>query len=491
MKKYKIFKVYHDRELLKTFPCPEDRTYYDTSQDEWGKYFCEGLIFFDDNLDIDAEYIGLEHYCRSFTNLNPDTADKYLSKVDNNFCWTWYHVQYAYFEEKIGYFSSKIFGWPELDQIIFKYLKEKKLFKELMMATRSDLQIHRTMFILTKDNFIKMRQFIRDVTKYFLSELKIEKPSDIDILVKDWKPELSVFRGTFRLFAFIIEHLAAIWITANIKNLEDFPDVLENGDKEFRYDFTNLDIHLVDQCNLNCAYCSHLAPFADKFFLNPEKFERDLASIPMFVRNKFKYIYLLGGEPLLHPQVCDIIKIVRKYFPNKDIRFLTNGILLPKMDQSFYDCVRENNIFLDITQYPIKFDYSFINELKDISILTHKVDNGRDTGFWKQQLDPKGLQDYNYQYKFCLNHRKKNCLQLDGTFLRCCPTEKHAHFLNNFQDINIRNFKEDWLDLSKVKDIQEIDDWYYTPKKFCSQCVNDKWEPKEYQISERKLEEYV
>jgi len=44
-----------------------------------------------------------------------------------------------------------------------------------------------------------------------------------------------------------------------------------------------------------------MAPFADKFFLSPEKFEEDLSSIPTFVRNKFKNIYLLGGEPLLHP----------------------------------------------------------------------------------------------------------------------------------------------------------------------------------------------
>lgn len=489
MKKYKIFKVYHDRELLKTFPCPDDRTYYDTSQDEWGKYFCEGLIFFDDNLDIDAEYIGLEHYCRSFTNLNADTADKYLSKVDNNFCWTWFHNDS--YTKDIGYFSSKIFNWPELDHILFKYLKEKKLFKELTIAIRSFLQIHRTMFILTKDNFIKMRQFIRDATKYFLTELKIEKPSDINNLVKDWKPELSIFRGTSRLFAFIIEHLVSIWIIANIKNVEDFPRILPNGYTEWRYDETNLDIHLVDQCNLNCAYCSHLAPFADKSFLSPEKLEKDLASIPMFVRNKFKYIYLLGGEPLLHPQVCDFMKIARKYFPNKDIRFLTNGILLPKMNQSFYDCLKENDVFLDITQYPIKFDYSFIDELKDINVLTHRVSNNSSVGFWRQQLDPKGEQDYTYQYNFCINHRKKVCLSLDGTLLRSCPTEKFAHFLNKFQDINIRNFKEDCIDLSKVTDIQEVEDWYYTPKKFCSQCANDKWQPVDYKISERKLEEYV
>ncbi len=493
MRKYKIFKVYHDRELLKTFPCPEDRTNYDTSQDEWGKYFCEGLIFFDDNLDIDAEYIGLEHYCRSFTNLNVNTADKYLSKVDNNFCWTWFHIKDYFNTEEVGYLSSQIFNWQELDNILFKYLKANKLFKELIIASRSYLTIHRTMFILQREQFLRLREFVCNVTKHFIQALNINKPSDIDNLVKNWKPELSIFRGTSRLFAFLIEHFVAIWITANISNIEDFPYILPNGYKEWRYDETNLDIHLVDHCNLNCMYCSHLAPFANKYFLDIKQFEKDLSAIPVFVRNKFKYIYLLGGEPLLHPRAIDIIKIARKYFPNKDIRFLTNGLLLSKMSKEFFQTLIDYHIFLDITQYPINFDYSFIKKLRKdgINILTHKVKNNEGSVFWKQQLDPEGLQDYKYQYKFCINHRSKNCLQLDGTLLRICPTEKHSRFLNKFQGINIRNFKEDWLDLSKVKDIQELEDWYYSPKKFCSQCVNDKWEPRDYQVSKKELNEYV
>jgi len=53
---------------------------------------------------------------------------------------------------------------------------------------------------------------------------------------------------------------------------------------------------------------------------------------------------------------------------------------------------------------------------------------------------------------------------LDGTILRPCPEEKHAKFLK----AGFKEFKEDWLDLSKVTNIQELDDWYYTPKKFCS-----------------------
>ena len=486
MKKYKIFKVYHDRELLKTFPCPEDRIYYDTSQNEWGKYFCEGLIFFDDNLDIDAEYIGLEHYCRSFTNLNVNTADKYL-KDDK--CWVWYKMKRNILNKDIGYFSSGIFRWEKMDTILFDYLKSNKFYDELFIAVRPYLSVHRMMFVLKREDFIKMRKFVRDITNHFLKVLNINKPSDIDELVKDWKPDIYIFRGIRRLFAFMIEHFVSIWIAAHIQDIEEFPNILPNGYKEWRYDDTNLDIHLVDHCNLNCMYCCHMAPFADKFFLSPEKFEEDLSSIPAFVLNKFKNIYLLGGEPLLHPQVNELVIIARKYFPNKDIVLLSNGILLPKMSEDFYNNLIKNRIFLSITQYPIDFDYSILKELKKkgIEVLTRKIINKTLQGFSRQQLDPTGQQDINYQFKFCLDHRTINCLQLDGTILRPCPEEKHAKFLK----AGFKEFKEDWLDLSKVTNIQELDDWYYTPKKFCSQCANDKWSRECWKVSKREISEYV
>lgn len=493
MKKYSIFKVYHDQKLLQSFPCPEDRIYYDTSQNEWGKYFCEGLIFFDDNLDIDAEYIGLEHYCRQFKNFNQNTADKYLQKINNKSCYVYVHVDNNRRDEKIGYYSSTIFNWKELDAILFNYLKDNKLYKELYIAIKPYLTIHRTMFILRREEFIEMREFVRNLTKHFLKELNIQKPSDVNNIVENWKPEISVFRGKHRLLAFLIEHFVAIWISSHISTIHVFSQILDNGYKEWRYDETNLDIHVVDQCNLNCKYCSHLAPFASNNFLDVSKFEKDLQSIPEFVRNKFKYIYLLGGEPLLHPQIIDIVNISKKYFPSKDIRLLTNGLLLPKMGEDFYKCLVENNIFLDVTQYPIKFNYSIIKSLQDkgINILTHKVINTPTLGFWRQQLDPYGNQDYNYQYQFCVNHRTKNCFQLDGTLLRICPTEKHVHFLNDYFDVKFKNYNKDVIDLSKITNIKQLEDWYYTPKNFCSQCVNDKWKPEPYGISERKIEEYV
>jgi molybdenum cofactor biosynthesis enzyme MoaA len=47
------------------------------------------------------------------------------------------------------------------------------------------------------------------------------------------------------------------------------------------------------------------------------------------------YLRLLGGEPLLHPDITKFIKYAKRYFPETLIGIGTNGILLPKMKNKF------------------------------------------------------------------------------------------------------------------------------------------------------------
>lgn len=52
---------------------------------------------------------------------------------------------------------------------------------------------------------------------------------------------------------------------------------------------------------------------------------------------------LLGGEPLLHPQLKDLALIVRQYFPTTKIDILSNGIKandLTLEDLEFYKSIK-------------------------------------------------------------------------------------------------------------------------------------------------------
>lgn len=80
---------------------------------------------------------------------------------------------------------------------------------------------------------------------------------------------------------------------------------------------------ITNVCNLNCSFCHGTK--REKKFISPEDFER----IASKLRPLTDYIYLhLMGEPLLHPQLSEIIEICRKL--DFKVTVTTNGVLLPQ-----------------------------------------------------------------------------------------------------------------------------------------------------------------
>ena len=113
------------------------------------------------------------------------------------------------------------------------------------------------------------------------------------------------------------------------------------------------EIHITDHCNLNCKSCSHWAPVADEFYISIENFTKDLTRMKELTQAYVDRVVLLGGEPLLHPQIIELIEITSNLFPKSEIIILTNGILVNKMDEKFWQALKDNNVKLETTQYPI------------------------------------------------------------------------------------------------------------------------------------------
>ena len=127
--------------------------------------------------------------------------------------------------------------------------------------------------------------------------------------------------------------------TRPLKNKYDGP--IETINYEFEY-------HVVDHCNLNCTGCFHCAPLAEPNFRTPEAFEKDCKNL--FRIAKHGNIQLLGGEPLLHPQLLEFCKIAVKYFDT--VTIITNGVLLHKMPQEFFDTINDLKVILRLSEYP-------------------------------------------------------------------------------------------------------------------------------------------
>ncbi|XP_051009000.1 molybdenum cofactor biosynthesis protein 1 isoform X1 [Acomys russatus] len=118
-----------------------------------------------------------------------------------------------------------------------------------------------------------------------------------------------------------------------------------------------LRISLTEKCNLRCQYCMpeegvSLTPKAD--LLTTEEI---LTLARLFVKEGVDKIRLTGGEPLIRPDVVDIVARLHQLEGLRTIGVTTNGInlarLLPQLQQAGLTAV---NISLD-TLVPAKFEF--------------------------------------------------------------------------------------------------------------------------------------
>jgi hypothetical protein len=89
---------------------------------------------------------------------------------------------------------------------------------------------------------------------------------------------------------------------------------------------------------------------ANKWFANLTSHERDFKRLSE-LSFPFEKVSLLGGEPLLHPQVTEFLKVTRDFVSAK-IQLVTNGLLLAKMENVFWEECRAQDIVIKVSGYP-------------------------------------------------------------------------------------------------------------------------------------------
>jgi MoaA/NifB/PqqE/SkfB family radical SAM enzyme len=252
-----------------------------------------------------------------------------------------------------------------------------------------------------------------------------------------------------------------------------------------------MEVQLTEHCNLNCAHCLNNCPVAEPNFLNIEQFELDFAKLSKLTSERIGVISLTGGEPLLNPDIIKIMQIARRNFPNTEIRIITNGILLTKMKEDFWVACKNNEIPITISQYPIKLDLDKISQVAEKYAAdvfwntTIEVDNVRT--FAVKKYDMAGKQDIQESYKKCY---LKKCTFIQNGKIYLCQQIYNSKILEKAFDVNFSISNEDFLDLNRIKNIQEILDFISHPSPFCRYCyMSCKGVP--WKISEKKKEEWI
>ena len=120
-------------------------------------------------------------------------------------------------------------------------------------------------------------------------------------------------------------------------------------------DIKVLDFPILSNCNLRCDNCSSYSN------LNVEGVVQSLSQGKKDLVNWKKYInpirlQILGGEPLLHKELPNFIKIAREIYPDTDLRIYTNGLLL-KRHKNLKKVLQENDCMLVISVHSVEEKY--------------------------------------------------------------------------------------------------------------------------------------
>lgn len=256
------------------------------------------------------------------------------------------------------------------------------------------------------------------------------------------------------------------------------------------------EVELVGHCNLNCKCCNHYSPLVQEEYCDINEYKKDCDRLSELFKGEMSSVYLMGGEPLLHPQVTEFMRVTREAFPIGEILLVTNGLLLPTMPEGFWEACKKYDILLSPTCYPVKFDYIKLKKIVDskgvkyapFSMLHESQDKvlirTNNKIHVNRRLDAK---------RHFFNCRQAlDCVTLKNGKMYPCATAAHASRLKKYFNLNIHLSEKDGVDIYAVKSGDDLFEKLSRPVPFCKYCdITDKRIACDFGISRKDRYEWL
>lgn len=127
----------------------------------------------------------------------------------------------------------------------------------------------------------------------------------------------------------------------------------------FRGDSNGVGIDIVDDCQLRCVQCFYKKGSSSKKMVGLMQFKKIMAIISKYRRQRlelhqekcFEELYVLGGEPTLHPEIVKILNHAVEY-PFTRVILVTNGLKLA--DREFCRAISHPRLAISMHRRAIK-----------------------------------------------------------------------------------------------------------------------------------------
>ncbi len=249
----------------------------------------------------------------------------------------------------------------------------------------------------------------------------------------------------------------------------------------------HFEIHITDHCNLNCKGCGHFSNLCRPSLVTRERYDSDLVSMARLF--EVEQIFLLGGEPLLHPDVAEFVRIARTRFPASRLYLLTNGTLVTRMSEEFWEALAETETILLCDLYPVDLPVDTINELGAAHGVTVEWTDPRGE-FFKIPIDLTKSQDPADSFRRCTG--VNNCPMVRDGRLYPCAFAAYSHILaERFELPGIVASDEDSVPIDGSMSAEEIMSFLLKPVPWCGHCDFDSFTMFEWGRSARTLDEWV
>lgn len=250
--------------------------------------------------------------------------------------------------------------------------------------------------------------------------------------------------------------------------------------------------HVAEHCNLNCYGCNNFSPIAEPEFADVNELRQDFARLAEIFGKRCSYVWLSGGEPLLHPEIKTIMKVARENFPYCEISIFSNGLLLSQQSDDFWKACHDNRVNIISSAYPLNINVDVVRaRAKEHGVNFNWAWNEEDGKHDTFIIEPINLAgNSNIKLNFARCGRANNCITLRKGRLFTCTFAPHARHFNKYFNQNVVITEADSVNIYDDFTADEILKRLAEPIPACRYC-NLNGRAAKWGISQKNLNEWA